>query len=64
MNLKLITWLFFCPSLLPLSQLLTIPELMPFRLTRQLLGVLMPHEGVELLVAPMTEALRALRANK
>ena len=47
-----------CPQALP------IPELMPFRLTRQLLGVLQPHEGTELLVAPMAAALGALSAQR
>ncbi|GAX74143.1 hypothetical protein CEUSTIGMA_g1592.t1 [Chlamydomonas eustigma] len=46
------------------TTLLSIPELMPFRLTRQLQGAMMPHDGMELLVAPMTEALRSLRGNK
>ncbi len=33
---------------------------MPFRLTRQLLGVTQPHDGTELLVAPMTAAMGAM----
>ncbi|KAG1664558.1 hypothetical protein FOA52_009441 [Chlamydomonas sp. UWO 241] len=43
---------------------LQVPELVPFRLTRQMLGVLQPHDGVELLVAPITELLRCMRASR
>lgn len=45
-------------------QALGIPELMPFRLTRQLLGALQPHDGRELLVAPMTDAMRAMGGSR
>jgi hypothetical protein len=43
---------------------LPVPELVPFRLSRQMLGVLQPHDGVEVLVAPMTELLRCMRASR
>ncbi len=46
------------------TQLLPIPELMPFRLTRQLLGVLQPLDAAGLLKRSMTYALSALRENK
>ncbi len=46
------------------TQLLPIPELMPFRLTRQLLGVLQPLDAAGLLKRSMTYALCALRENK
>jgi hypothetical protein len=43
---------------------LPTPELMPFRLTRQLLGVLSPLDTATLLKADMTRALTALRARR
>ncbi len=46
------------------TQLLPIPELMPFRLTRQLLGVLQPLDAAGLLKRSMTYALDALKNNK
>jgi DNA-dependent protein kinase catalytic subunit len=46
------------------TQLLPVPELMPFRLTRQLLGVLEPLDAAGLLKRSMTYALSALRENK
>ncbi len=42
--------------------MLPIPELMPFRLTRQMRGVLQPHDACELLKAPLALGLAALRA--
>ena len=46
------------------TQLLPIPELMPFRLTPQLLGVLQPLDATGLLKRSMTYVLSALRENK
>jgi DNA-dependent protein kinase catalytic subunit len=46
------------------TQLLPIPELMPFRLTPQLLGVLQPLDATGLLKRSMTYVLTALRGNK
>ncbi len=46
------------------TAVLSIPELMPFRFTRQLLGALQPHDGRELLVAPMADAMRALAESR
>lgn len=45
-------------------QVLPIPELMPFRLTRQMAGVLQPHDALALLQAPCTLAMTALRSGK
>ncbi len=45
-------------------QLLPIPELMPFRLTPQLLGVLQPLDATGLLKRSMTYVLGALRENQ
>lgn len=45
-------------------QVLPIPELMPFRLTRQMTGALQPHDALALLQAPCTLAMTALRAGK
>ena len=45
-------------------QVLPIPELMPFRLTRQMVGVVQPHDAVAMLQAPCTLALTALRSGK
>ena len=42
--------------------MLPIPELMPFRLTRQMRGVLQPHDARDLLRAPLALGLAALRA--
>lgn len=42
--------------------MLPIPELMPFRLTRQMRGALQPHDARELLKAPIALGLAALRA--
>ena len=44
------------------TQVLPIPELMPFRLTRQLAGVLAPHDALSVLAGPMAAAFAALRA--
>jgi hypothetical protein len=44
------------------AQMLPIPELMPFRLTRQMRGALQPHVACELLKAPVALGLTALRA--
>lgn len=44
------------------TQALPIPELMPFRLTRQLCGVLAPHDALAALAGPMTATLQALRS--
>ena len=41
-----------------------VPELVPFRLTRQMLGVLAPLDSEALLKRSMTCAISALRANK
>ena len=45
-------------------QLLPVPELMPFRLTQQLLGVLQPLDAAGLLKRSMTYVLGALRENR
>lgn len=45
-------------------QVLPIPELMPFRLTRQMTGVLQPHDALAMLQAPCILALTALRSAK
>ena len=45
-------------------QVLPIPELMPFRLTRQMTGALQPHDALALLQAPCTLAMTALRSGK
>ena len=45
-------------------QVLPIPELMPFRLTRQMTGALQPHDALALLQAPCTLAMMALRSGK
>lgn len=41
--------------------MLPIPELEPFRLSRQMRGVLAPHDALAVLGAPMAAALHALR---
>lgn len=46
------------------TQFLYIPELMPFRLTRQLIDVLSPHGYDGILKHDMIETLQALRDNK
>ena len=43
------------------NQVLPVPELAPFRLTRQMCGVLAPHDALAVLAAPMGAALHALR---
>ena len=43
------------------TQVLPIPELMPFRLTRQMTGVLAPHDALAVLAGPMAAAFAALR---
>ncbi|KAK9832515.1 hypothetical protein WJX81_003666 [Elliptochloris bilobata] len=43
---------------------LPIPELAPFRLTRQLRGALQPHDASALLAAPLASGLAALRAGR
>ena len=43
------------------TQVLPIPELMPFRLTRQMTGVLAPHDALAVLAGPMSAAFTALR---
>ncbi|KAL3131372.1 hypothetical protein ABBQ38_007687 [Trebouxia sp. C0009 RCD-2024] len=45
-------------------QVLPIPELIPFRLTRQMTGALQPHDALALLQAPCTLAMSALRSGK
>lgn len=45
-------------------QVLPIPELMPFRLTRQMVGVLQPHDATAMLQAPCTLAMTALRSGR
>ncbi|KAK9867398.1 hypothetical protein WJX84_001490 [Apatococcus fuscideae] len=45
-------------------QALPVPELMPFRLTRQLVGPLFPHAASSLLKDPCALALAALRAGR
>ena len=45
-------------------QVLPIPELMPFRLTRQMIGALQPHDARALLQEPCTLAMAALRSGK
>ena len=42
--------------------MLPIPELMPFRLTRQMAGVLAPHDALAVLAGPMAAAFAALRS--
>lgn len=44
------------------AQMLPIPELMPFRLTRQMRGALQPHDARELLKTPIALGLAALRS--
>ncbi len=46
------------------AQALPIPELVPFRLTRQLRGALQPHDACALLAAPLSRGLAALRAGR
>jgi len=46
------------------AQALPIPELVPFRLTRQLRGALQPHDACALLAAPLARGLAALRAGR
>jgi DNA-dependent protein kinase catalytic subunit len=43
------------------TQALPVPELMPFRLTQQLAGVLAPHDASAVLRQPMGTAMGALR---
>jgi len=43
-------------------QVLPIPELMPFRLTRQMSGALQPHDALALLQPPCTLVMTALRS--
>ncbi|XP_013395650.1 DNA-dependent protein kinase catalytic subunit-like, partial [Lingula anatina] len=45
------------------TQFLPVPELMPIRLTRQILNVMMPLREKGLIESTMVHALRALRAN-
>ncbi len=45
-------------------QVLPIPELMPFRLTRQMTGALQPHDALALLQPPCTLVMTALRSGK
>ncbi|KAL3131383.1 hypothetical protein ABBQ38_007698 [Trebouxia sp. C0009 RCD-2024] len=45
-------------------QVLPIPELMPFRLTRQMTGALQPHDALALFQAPCTLVMSALRLGK
>ena len=45
-------------------QVLPIPELMPFRLTRQMSGALQPHDALALLQPPCTLVMTALRSGK
>lgn len=44
--------------------LLSVPELVPFRLTNQLQGGLAPHDAKALLAPSMAAALAALRDNR
>ena len=44
------------------AQVLPIPELMPFRLTRQMRGALQPHDACALLRTPCALGMAALRA--
>ena len=44
--------------------MLAIPELTPFRLTRQMAGALQPHDAAALLHAPCSAALAALRGGR
>lgn len=44
--------------------MLPIPELMPFRLTRQMSGALQPHDALALLQPPCTLVMTALRSGK
>jgi hypothetical protein len=44
------------------AQVLPIPELAPFRLTRQLRGGLQPHDARALLLQPAAAGMAALRA--
>ncbi|GMH34457.1 hypothetical protein BSKO_02291 [Bryopsis sp. KO-2023] len=46
------------------TQVLPIPELMPFRLTRQLIGVSAPHDGKAILAMYMKEIMVALRQGR
>ncbi len=43
------------------TQVLPVPELMPFRLTRQLAGALAPYDATAVLHRPLAAALSALR---
>lgn len=52
------------PSSSPLFQFLPVPELMPFRLTRQLRNLMLPLQEKGLIEGTMIHALRALRSNK
>lgn len=45
------------------TQVLPVPELMPFRLTRQLAGALAPYEATDVLQRPLACCLGALRNN-
>ncbi|KAK9796984.1 hypothetical protein WJX73_006710 [Symbiochloris irregularis] len=46
------------------TQALPVPECMPFRMTRQLIGALLPHDAQVLLQSPCSAALAALRDGK
>eukprot|EP00884_Botryococcus_braunii_P014588 jgi/Botrbrau1/2312/Bobra.39_1s0001.1 len=46
------------------TQALPIPELVPFRLTRQLVGVFQPHDATAALQAPLAQGLAALHASR
>lgn len=43
---------------------LPVPELMPFRLTKQILNVFLPHQTKGILEGTMTCAINALRSDK
>lgn len=46
------------------TQFLPVPELMPFRLTKQILNVFLPHQTKGILEGTMTCAINALRSDK
>ena len=45
------------------AQVLPVPELAPFRLTRQLAGALKPHDAAQLLLQPAAAGMAALRGS-
>lgn len=57
-------WLFYLLArIFSLVQFLPIPELMPFRLTRQFINLMLPMKDTGLISGVMGHALRAFRAD-